>query len=84
MGYRHFDRIQRDKVNFPFGHGLSYSTFEYSDLKIGAMAPDNFSVLLDVRNSGELYGGTLIQIYAGFAEPNSSHPLKAPRRIRKG
>jgi beta-glucosidase len=76
VGYRHFDRISRDKINFPFGHGLSYSSFDYGDLKVERGSDDLFSVSLNTQNTGELYGGALVQIYAGFSETDSSHPLK--------
>ena len=38
MGYRHYDRISQDKLQFPFGFGLSYSTFSYSDLVVSAVS----------------------------------------------
>jgi beta-glucosidase len=75
IGYRHFDRLPREKVNFPFGHGLSYTTFDYK--LSGVCREDNdWSVVAQVANTGKQAGGVLVQIYAGQAEQSSEHPIK--------
>jgi len=60
---------------YPFGHGLSYTTFAYSDLKVESQvrAGDSLTVALTVRNSGTMRGDEVVQIYL-------SH-LKAPVRV---
>ncbi|KAM0315723.1 hypothetical protein ACHAPQ_011523 [Fusarium lateritium] len=75
VGYRHFDRLPREKVNFPFGHGLSYTTFTYELGSISREGED-WSVSAQVSNSGEQAGGALVQVYAGPAEQSSEHPIK--------
>ncbi|KAL3489914.1 glycoside hydrolase superfamily [Aspergillus germanicus] len=77
VGYRHYDRLPMDKVSFPFGHGLSYSTFEYDMLEPIENHRDRFSVRVRVENTSDLAGVTLIQIYAGSAALGSSHPVKS-------
>lgn len=64
-GYRHFMRHAHTPL-FAFGHGLSYTTFEYSDLGIAPLSePDAFSVRVRVRNSGTRSGSEVVQAYVG-------------------
>jgi beta-glucosidase len=71
VGYRHFDRGNIAPL-FPFGHGLSYTKFDYSDLKV---TPDKVAsgrpvrVSVTVRNSGLRAGAEVVQLYL--------HPLKS-------
>lgn len=54
-----------DDVAFPFGHGLSYSTFEYSGMAVQYNAEtDQFEVKITVKNTGSLAGKETVQIYA--------------------
>ena len=57
IGYRYFDRAKKE-VRYPFGHGLSYTTFEYSDLKINGNA-----VTFCVKNAGAIAGAEIAQLY---------------------
>ncbi|KAF5624507.1 beta-glucosidase [Fusarium sp. NRRL 52700] len=75
IGYRHFDRLPREKVNFPFGHGLSYTTFTY-DLVNASREGDDWYVSAKVSNTGRQAGGALVQVYAGPAEQSPDHPIK--------
>ncbi|KAF4984051.1 hypothetical protein FZEAL_664 [Fusarium zealandicum] len=79
VGYRHFDRLSREKVNFPFGYGLSYTTFKY---ELGGVvksetSSDDWTVTAEVSNTGKQAGGTLVQVYAGRASPSADHPIKS-------
>ncbi|KAI0124733.1 glycoside hydrolase superfamily [Xylariales sp. AK1849] len=76
VGYRHYDRVGRDKVNFPFGYGLSYSTFDFSNLRVSKQSDDTYSASVDVANTGAVTGGTLVQVYAGNSEHSPEHPIK--------
>ena len=54
-----------DDVAFPFGHGLSYTTFDYSDMAVTYNAEtDQFEVAVTVTNSGKLAGKETVQVYA--------------------
>ncbi|MEN0128906.1 MAG: glycoside hydrolase family 3 C-terminal domain-containing protein [Brevundimonas sp.] len=78
VGYRWYDR-QAIAPLFPFGHGLSYTTFAYSGLQVGA--PDgagNVVVSFDVTNTGSRAGSEVAQVYVG--QPASSG--EAPKNLR--
>ncbi|MGV9800708.1 glycoside hydrolase family 3 C-terminal domain-containing protein [Mycobacterium sp. NPDC003449] len=69
VGYRWYDA--RDlAVTFPFGHGLSYTRFEYSDLDVSA----DLTVRLRVRNAGARAGREVLQVYAGLPGSAVSRP----------
>ncbi|KAH8662010.1 family 3 glycoside hydrolase [Xylariales sp. PMI_506] len=78
VGYRHYDRLSADKLNFPFGYGLSYSTFELGGLGVAAAGPDaaSYTVTAEVTNTGAAHGGTLVQIYAGPSAAPQDQPVK--------
>ena len=71
IGYRYFDRNDI-KPLFPFGHGLSYTDFAYSDLKIGE-AEGGVDVEFTVKNTGSRAGAEVPQIYLG--PPKSDLPM---------
>ncbi|KAK7222410.1 hypothetical protein V2G26_010413 [Clonostachys chloroleuca] len=79
VGYRHYDRVESSKLNFAFGYGLSYTSFNYGKMQVEpAEGRDNgFSVNLNVKNTGELAGGSLVQVYVGQASQSSDHPIKS-------
>ena len=57
IGYRYFDTAKKE-VHYPFGHGLSYTTFEYSDLKVNGN-----TVTFNVTNTGTLAAAEIAQLY---------------------
>ncbi len=76
LGYRHFDRSQV-KPLFPFGFGLSYTTFAYSNLKITPAAGGApFTVTFDVTNTGQRAGAEVAQVYVGEPKPRVERPVK--------
>lgn len=76
VGYRHFDRLPADKVNFHFGHGLSYTTFDFSDLSVKEAGEEGYAVDVTVSNTGGVAGATAVQIYVGQYEVPSEDPVK--------
>lgn len=71
---------------FPFGHGLSYTTFHYSDLQVAvtAVAPVSVTVMVTVRNSGPCAGDEVVQLYVRDCLSSVTRPqqeLKGLRRV---
>lgn len=67
-GYRYFDKYNLEP-EFAFGHGLSYTTFEYSNLKIDKSViglDGKAKVSVDIENTGDVYGGEVVQLYIGY------------------
>jgi beta-glucosidase len=65
VGYRYYDKAERD-VLFPFGHGLSYTQFEYSNLRLSRknFTPgDSLEAAVTVRNTGEMDAAEIVQFY---------------------
>ena len=62
VGYRYFDTFDKE-VRYPFGYGLSYTTFEYSDLKV-----DDKGVTFTVKNTGAWAGAEVAQLYVGLPD----------------
>lgn len=78
MGYRGYDKAGKDPL-FPFGYGLSYTTFDFKNMAV-APASDGVKVSLDVTNTGSRAGAAVVEIYVG--EPTCSVPR--PLRELKG
>jgi len=83
VGYRWYDQQGIDPL-FPFGHGLSYSAFEYSDLKI-VRAGEALDVSFTLRNTGRRRATETPQVYVGPAEgvavPMAPKSLAAFQRV---
>ena len=72
MGYRHYDSVGRD-VAYPFGHGLSYTSFEYDDLRADLVG-DAVEVRVRVTNSGSRDGAEVVQFYSVPPESEEDRP----------
>jgi beta-glucosidase len=78
IGYRYYDKMQK-QVEFPFGFGLSYTKFEYSNARISAAEftdAQGVDVLVDVTNTGKLAGKEVVQVYVRQMNPKLSRPEK--------
>jgi beta-glucosidase len=64
VGYRWFDHEKIDPL-FAFGHGLSYTTFEYSGLEIEKASNGGLDVKVNIKNSGSVAGDEVPQVYLG-------------------
>jgi beta-glucosidase len=85
MGYRHFDAKNIEPL-FPFGFGLSYTTFEYKNLKVtpssGAVNP-KVTVEFEVVNTGTRAGAEVAQVYVGEMNPGLPRPVKELKGFEK-
>jgi len=85
IGYRYYDK-KKMPVLFPFGHGLSYTTFEYSDLKLSADSikdTDTLTVSLKVKNTGSVAGKEAIQLYVADKTGSANRPVKELKNFTK-
>lgn len=84
VGYRHHD-TRKIKTLFPFGHGLSYTTFSWGRPKISADAigKDGLKVTLNVTNTGKRAGADVVQLYVRPVAPKVERPDKELRAFRK-
>lgn len=81
VGYRYYDKAEMG-VLFPFGHGLSYTQFAYSDLKLDKTrfkAEKGLTVSFKIRNTGERDGAEVAQVYVADVE---SSVFKAPKELK--
>ena len=85
VGYRHFDTRDIEPL-FPFGFGLSYTTFSYENLMIDKnkiRSDDEIKVSVDVTNSGSVEGKEIVQLYVQDVESSVERPIKELKRFEK-
>ena len=82
VGYRYYEKKKMD-VAFPFGHGLSYTTFEYSNVKTDKESMtegDTIQVSVDVTNTGDRAGKEIVQLYVS----DKTDAVRRPEKELKG
>jgi len=85
VGYRYYDKKKMD-VLFPFGHGLSYTTFEYSGLELSRESmkdTDTLQAAVTVKNTGSRSGKTAVQLYTGAAAADPIRPVRELKGFAK-
>lgn len=82
VGYRWYDK-KNIKTLFPFGHGLSYTNFEYSDLEVDVHPKNMVSCKFSVRNTGQVAGIETAQCYVSFKTIDDSEPEKTLQGFSK-
>ncbi|MBR1524643.1 MAG: glycoside hydrolase family 3 C-terminal domain-containing protein, partial [Lachnospiraceae bacterium] len=86
VGYRYYDTKDME-VLFPFGHGLSYTTYKYSNLKVSKRkikSTDPLTVSVDVTNIGRMAGKEVVQLYVGApigGIPRPRHELRGFEKV---
>ena len=78
VGYRYFDSFDVP-VSYPFGYGLSYTTFEYSDAKI-EQKNDIYDVTVTIKNTGDREGKEVVELYV--AAPDSKAANKPAKELK--
>ena len=85
VGYKYYDTANKE-VAFPFGFGLSYTTFEYSDIKVSAdniKDTDTVTVSFKVKNTGDVDGAEIAQLYVSDVESTIYRPVKELKGFKK-
>ncbi|MBQ7868484.1 MAG: glycoside hydrolase family 3 C-terminal domain-containing protein [Clostridia bacterium] len=85
VGYRYYDKKKMD-VLFPFGYGLSYTSFAYSNLCVDAESikdTDTLKVTVDVTNTGSVAGKEVVQLYVGDCESTVFRPVRELKGFEK-
>lgn len=82
MGYRHYDSSETEPL-FAFGHGLSYTDFKYSGLKVMKTGDNAFKVSFNVWNSGDFDGAETAQLYIAPVAPAVERPCKELKGFEK-
>ena len=90
VGYRYYERLQLQPL-FPFGHGLSYTTFRFSNLDVSmsntAVRASSSEALVTVscivENTGNREGAEVVQVYIQQREPSISRPVKELKGFKK-
>ncbi|HRF36913.1 MAG TPA: glycoside hydrolase family 3 C-terminal domain-containing protein, partial [Clostridia bacterium] len=84
VGYRYYD-ITKTKVAYPFGLGLSYTSFEYSNFVVDKQIDieKGGKISLTIKNIGEVAGSDVIQIYIGKKDSIYLRPLKELKAFKK-
>jgi len=82
VGYRYFDAMQQQPL-FPFGYGLSYTSFMLDDLRVRCRRGGRAEAIARVTNTGTRSGTAILQLYLGFPPPTGEPPnqLKGFTRV---
>ncbi|MEN0003071.1 MAG: glycoside hydrolase family 3 C-terminal domain-containing protein, partial [Bacteroidota bacterium] len=81
VGYRHFDKTEL-AVSYPFGYGLSYTSFELSELNT-EVVNDTIQLTVNIKNIGNLSGKEVVQVYASKVEASIDRPIQELKAFRK-
>ena len=85
VGYRYYDKAQKE-VAYPFGFGLSYTNFRYSELKLSKAEctdTDSATVTCTVTNTGDYAGAEVAQLYVAAPESGAYKPVRELRDYQK-
>ena len=84
-GYALFDK-KNIEVAYPFGFGLSYTSYAYSNLQIAepnVTTNSNIQATIDIENTGDMAGEEIVQLYVGFKNSAVDRPVKLLRAFDK-
>ena len=85
IGYRYYDKAKKNVV-FPFGHGLSYTTFKYTAVKLSSTSindSDTLTVNFKIKNTGSVAGAEVAQVYVADKESTVFRPEKELKAFTK-
>ena len=81
VGYRYYTTAEK-KVRYPFGYGLSYTAFSYSNMTVES-TEKGFDVSVDVTNTGDLDGAEVVQLYVGIKNSSVFRPVRELKGFSK-
>jgi beta-glucosidase len=82
VGYRYYDANQVTPM-FPFGYGLSYTTFSYSGMSYATDTAGRVIVTCSIKNTGKMKGAEVVQLYVGPVSPKVVRPVKELKGFSK-
>ena len=82
VGYRYFDTFKKN-VAYPFGYGMSYTTFKYGKPVVTKDAQGNIKVLVTVKNAGKVAGKEVVQVYVAAPGKDMDKPARELRGFAK-
>ena len=85
VGYRYYD-YKEIEPRFPFGFGLSYTTFEYSDMTLSSQtvsADDELTVSVNITNTGKVEGKEVVQLYVSDKQCSCQRPIRELKGFEK-
>jgi beta-glucosidase len=82
VGYRYYD-TKNVEPQFPFGYGLSYTTFDYGKMKIKKTGDQKFAVSIQIKNSGLKEGAEVVQLYVSQKNCTVPRPVKELKGFAK-
>ncbi len=82
VGYRFYE-TKNVEPQFPFGFGLSYTSYEYSNLKINKTGDQSFEVSCTVKNTGKRDGSEVVQLYVHDVESSVDRPIRELKSFSK-
>ena len=83
VGYRYYDTFEVP-ISYEFGFGLSYTTFDYSDLKLSSTSfSDKIEVAVSVKNSGKIAGKEVVELYLTAPDTEMEKPVRELRGFAK-
>ena len=86
IGYRHTDKLKANRVNYAFGHGLSYTKFELGEASLSTKelnADGTVTVTVPVSNIGSREGAEVIQVYVRDVKSSVARPMKELKAFQK-
>ncbi len=78
VGYRYYDK-HPEEILYPFGHGLSYTKFDYSNCTIS----EDLTVTFTLKNTGSVAGSEVVQLYVGDPVSTVVRPIKELKKFKK-
>ena len=85
VGYRYYDKKEIEPL-FPFGYGLSYTTFEYKDIEVSKSEindDEELTVFVTIKNTGKVKGKEIVQLYVNDEQSSVIRPIKELKGFEK-